>query len=128
MDKNTTTLSITDDLLSIGAQAKWKMDQLDPVKSHVGLPPGPGLNVPRVMLAATHLSCFVECGDDADYESLATSQEGNLALANYADALIQLAELGTREQMIRHLQWVAATCRRDAKTYAATLDAMKIGG
>jgi hypothetical protein len=76
-----------------------------PETAHLGLPAGPGLRIPSVLFHALVLDSKLDAGDDADPETLELNQENLDAGARYIEALLTLAQNGTRDQMVRHLAW-----------------------
>lgn len=73
--------------------------------AHKGIPNGPGLSVPSVQFHAIGLDSKLDHGNDVTPEELEQNAENLAAAARYADALLILARNGTRDQMIRHLEW-----------------------
>ena len=73
--------------------------------AHVGLPAGPGLNVPSVHFQALVLDGRLDHGNDVTPDELEQNAENLDAAGKYVTALLTLAQNGTRDQMIRHLTW-----------------------
>jgi hypothetical protein len=73
--------------------------------AHKGFPAGPGLKVPSVQFHALGLDTRLDHGDDVTPDELEQNAENLAAAARYADALLTLARNGTRDQIIRHLEW-----------------------
>lgn len=85
---------------------------IDPIEAHATLPIPRGLTCPQVQASALFLAA--SCVDDDEEAGALETLENVNRLRGYVASLQELATKGTREQIVRHLAWFAASLQRDA--------------